>query len=452
MAFLPIALGIEGKLCVVVGGGAVAERKVKTLDSFEARVKVIAPKLTSVLTSMVKDSRIEHAGRDFLEGDLTGAFLVFAASDDVEVNRTVATEAKSAGILVNVVDRPELCDFYMPAIAKRGDLVMAVSTSGRFPMLAASIRDELERIYAPEFEGYLMTLGALRERMDRERIPAEQRKAILKRALEINPEGETCVAGKVYLIGAGPGDPGLITVKGLGKLSEADVVIYDRLVPRELLAHAKTGAEVIYVGKTPGTHSLPQEEINEILIAKGLEGKTVARMKGGDPCVFGRCGEEAIALARAGIAFEIIPGVTSATAAPASAGITITKRGVASCVTILSGHQGEVDRAEMDWSAIANTGGTIVIMMGIRTIEMTTAKLMEGGLSPETPVVVVEKGTLPGERVIEGTLGDISVKVREEGVESPAVVVVGEVVARAIRPDGARNDDTDGVRSDNEVS
>lgn len=233
--------------------------------------------------------------------------------------------------------------------------------------------------------------------------------------------------GRVYLIGAGPGDPKLMTVRGLECIREADVVVYDRLVNKELLSHAKKSAEIVYVGKAPGNHSIAQSEINRILIDKAGEGKVVARLKGGDPCIFGRGGDEALALAKSGIPFEFVPGVSSAYAVPAYAGIPLTKRGLASSAAVVTGH--EVDEGEVNFAALAKLGGTIVFLMGVRNLEKIATKLMDAGLSESTPAVIICDGTLPKQREVTGKLGDIAAKAKAAGITSPAVIVIGKVVA-----------------------
>ncbi len=232
--------------------------------------------------------------------------------------------------------------------------------------------------------------------------------------------------GKVYLIGAGPGDPKLITVRGLECVREADAVVYDRLVNKAIVDEARKGAEVIYVGKEPGNHSIAQSEINRILISKAREGKVVARLKGGDPCIFGRGGDEALALAESGIPFEFVPGPSSAHAVPAYAGIPLTKRGLAPCAALVTGH--EVEEGEVNFAALAKLGGTIVFLMGVRNLERISTRLISEGLSKSTPAAVIGDGTLPAQRTITGKLGDIAQKAKEAGITSPAVIVIGEVV------------------------
>jgi uroporphyrin-III C-methyltransferase len=234
-------------------------------------------------------------------------------------------------------------------------------------------------------------------------------------------------SGKVYLIGAGPGDPDLITVKGLRCLRTADVVIYDRLVDPSLLDESRLDALRIYAGKGPHCHTVAQREINDLLIAHASQGKVVARLKGGDPFVFGRGGEEAIALAEAGILFEIIPGVTSAIAVPAYAGIPVTHRGVAPLFTVVTGHEGVAGSPPIDWEALASVGGTIVILMGVAALPNITRRLIAGGLAPDVPAAVIQQGTTVSQRVVAGTLADIAVLAKDAGLSSPAITVVGTV-------------------------
>lgn len=244
-------------------------------------------------------------------------------------------------------------------------------------------------------------------------------------------------SGKVYLIGAGPGDPGLMTVRGLEILGQADVVVYDRLIDTSLLAQARPGAEQVYVGKATGKHSLAQGEINALLVAQGRAGRLVARLKGGDPFVFGRGGEEALALAEAGIAFEIVPGVSSAVAVPAYAGIPVTQRGLAATVTIITGHEDEAGQgAGVDWPAIALQDGTLVFLMGVANLPTIVKELIENGRGPDTPAAIIEKGTTPEQRVVVGTLGDICLLAVAARIQAPAITVVGDVVSLGERLGG----------------
>ncbi len=239
--------------------------------------------------------------------------------------------------------------------------------------------------------------------------------------------------GTVYLVGAGPGDPELITRKGLRLLRAADVVVYDRLIAPELLDEARPDAELIFVGKGPGCHTMPQEGINGLLVAHGRRGRAVVRLKGGDPFVFGRGGEEALALAAAGVPFEVVPGVSSAVAVPAYAGIPVTHRGHAPLLTVVTGHEGEGASEPVDWAALAKLGGTLVIMMGLSALPRLTERLIEGGLAPETPAAVIARGTTRDQRVVTGTLADIAARATVEQVQSPAITVVGAVAGLSER-------------------
>ncbi|MBX5449610.1 uroporphyrinogen-III C-methyltransferase [Thermogemmatispora sp.] len=246
---------------------------------------------------------------------------------------------------------------------------------------------------------------------------------------ELDLQGATLERGKVYLVGAGPGAPDLITLKGLRCLRAADVVLYDRLVAPELLAEARAGAELIFAGKSPGCHQMSQVEINRLLIEHARRGALVVRLKGGDPFVFGRGGEEAEALAQAGIPFEVVPGVSAALAVPAYAGVPVTHRGLASLVTIVTGHKERGHEASaVDWQALARIRGTLVILMGVRTLPQIAAELQAGGLDPATPALVVEWGTLPRQRAVQGRLAEIAERAAQAGLGAPAVVVIGEVV------------------------
>jgi uroporphyrin-III C-methyltransferase/precorrin-2 dehydrogenase/sirohydrochlorin ferrochelatase len=448
MAFgYPVMLELEGRRCVVVGGGTVGENKVHGLLEAKALVTVIAPELTAGLDDLARDGSITVLRRPYAPGDLEGVFLAIAATDDSETNAQIFDEANERGVLLNAVDDIDHCHFAAPSVIRRGDLIVALSTGGKAPALAKQLRRKLATQFSEEYSTLLDLLGEVRQKalavrkvefeewarrweraMDRDllRMVKEGRIQEAKDLLwsDLNgpePEGDS-PKGFVWIVGAGPGDPELITVKGRSVLDRADVVVYDRLVSPDLIE----GKEAIYAGKAPGSHSAPQDEINALLIRLATEGKRVVRLKGGDPFVFGRGGEEAEALAAAGIAFSVIPGPSSATAALAAAGIPVTDRRYASSVTIVTGHCGGPET--VDWKAIAASSETIVILMGMKNIEEIADKLLEGGLSPQTPSAIVENGTLSSQRVLVSELGKLSSAAAAEGMGSPAVIVVGEVV------------------------
>jgi uroporphyrin-III C-methyltransferase / precorrin-2 dehydrogenase / sirohydrochlorin ferrochelatase len=447
MAFgYPVMLELQGRRCVVIGGGAVGEGKVRGLLEAKALVTVIAPELTAGLDDLARGGSITVLRRPYAPGDLEGAFLAIAATDDSATNAQIFDEANERGALLNAVDDIDHCHFAAPSVIRRGDLIVALSTGGKAPALAKQLRRKLASQFSEDYATLLDLLGEVRQKalsvrkVDFQEWARRWERAMERDLLQMVKEGRIQEAkdllwsdlngpepagnrpGFVWIVGAGPGDPELITLKGRSVLDRADVVVYDRLVSPELIE----GKEAIYAGKAPGSHSAPQEEINALLIRLATEGKQVVRLKGGDPFVFGRGGEEAEALAASGIEYSVVPGPSSATAALAAAGIPVTDRRYASSVTIVTGHCGGPET--VDWKAIAASSETIVILMGMKNIEDIARQLLEGGLSPQTPAAIVENGTLPSQRVVVSQLEDLSGAASAGGFGSPAVIVVGEVV------------------------
>ncbi len=456
--YYPISLDLRERACVVVGGGAVAEQKVLGLLEAGARVLVVSPVLSWRLEDLAAQGVIEVRRRRYRGGDLEGAFVAIAATDDRAVNRAAWAEAEERGTLLNAVDDPDRCHFIAPAVHRQGDLTVAVSTAGKSPALAVRLRDRIGRVIGPEHATLVDLLGEWREEVAR-RVPQPRRRAKLwyeivdsdvldwirrgdvpragRRIAELvrtaeEPEaprpapGDAQSGGKVYLVGAGPGSPGLITVRGLELVQAADVVAYDRLVHPKLLDLAPPWAERIFVGKRPTGRSVEQRRINQLLIDLARAGRVVVRLKGGDPFVFGRGGEECEALRRAGVQFEVVPGVTAAIAAPASAGIPVTHRRYASAFAVVAGHEcdGEPD---LDWAALARLPA-LVVLMGLRALPEIASRLLAHGAHPETPAAVIANGTLDNERTVIGPLVTIAALVSEAGLEPPATLVVGEIV------------------------
>jgi uroporphyrin-III C-methyltransferase/precorrin-2 dehydrogenase/sirohydrochlorin ferrochelatase len=476
----PVVLHLAGEPVVVVGAGPVAERKVDALLESQARVTVIAPEATPGLQAHAARGAIRLVARGYQAGDLAGCRLAYVATDEAAVSRAVHAEASARGIWLNVADQPALCGFTAPAVVRQGDLVVAVSTGGASPALARLVRERLERELGPEYAAALTVLGRVRDRLReegalgtpqaREALQALAGPALLHAcrtrdgdlleellaralgpgwtpaglgvadlagnaglavdaALRLAP-GRAASAGCVYLVGAGPGDPDLLTVKGRRCLETADVVVYDALVDKRLLEHARPGAILVHAGKREGHHSRPQEEINALLVQYGRAGLAVVRLKGGDPFMFGRGGEEGLALAEAGVPFEVVPGVTAGLAVPAYAGIPVTQRNVAATVTFVTGHERTgKDLSQVRWEALGADRGTLVFFMGLRNLDEIAARLHEHGRPPGTPVAVIEWGTTDRQVTVTGTLATIVERVRAAGLEPPALVVVGEVVA-----------------------
>ena len=443
MGYFPFFLDLEGREGLVVGGGAVAARKVRKLLPCGPRLTVAAPEILPEIEALPGLTLIRRA---FEPSMLEGKFFVIAATDSREANREIAGLCRERGILVNAVDDKEACTFLFPALVRRGELTVGVSTAGASPSAAVWVKERVDGLLPEDFGALLDYLVSLRPAV-RERISEERRSGAFARLFsECMEQGfpleEEALAailegapktGKVYLVGAGCASADLITVRGLRLLERCGAVVYDDLLDQALLDAAPAGAERLYVGKRRGRHSMAQEEINALLIAKAREGKTVVRLKGGDPFVFGRGGEEALALQAAGVAWEYVPGVTSAVAVPGAAGIPVTHRGVSRGVHVVTAHTADTPDGlpeELDELARLKEG-TLVFLMGLSQLERIALRLTEAGLSPETPAAVVSGKSAP--RAVRGTLGDIAEKAREAGAEAPAVIVVGGTAGMDLR-------------------
>ncbi|MCR6690210.1 uroporphyrinogen-III C-methyltransferase [Cellulomonas sp.] len=386
-------LDVRGRRVLVVGGGPVAARRAARLVADGADVHVVAPEVGDDLAALVESGEVRWTARGYAAGDLDGAWLAHTATGVRAVDDRVAADAEAAHVWCVRADDAAASLAWTPAVARAGDVAVAV-TAGGDPRRSATLRAAIAT---------LLETGALPLR--HHRAPA---------------------AGQVTLVGGGPGDPGLITTRGRRALAEADVVVVDRLAPRALLDDLDEDVEVIEAGKGPHAHTLTQAEINAVLVERAQAGRRVVRLKGGDPYVLGRGGEEVAACVAAGVAVSVVPGVTSAIAVPAAAGIPVTHRGVARQVTILSAHD-----TTPDWPTLGRLEGTLVLLMGVGRLDTYAAELVAHGRPPGTPVAVVENGTLPEQRTTTGTLATIADLARERGVGNPAVVVVGEVAALA---------------------
>ena len=416
----PIVVTLNQVPVTVVGAGAVAERKIKTLLEGGARVTVVSPAATPPVEAWAAEGRLTLKRRPYRAGDLKGARLAYAATSLPEVNRAVRVEALAEGVWLNVVDRPDLCDFITPAIVRRGDLTIAISTNGRAPALARQIRENLERQFTADFADRVNEAAAARPKAKHDRCgaglpPGDDR------------PGRTGPAS-VALVGAGPGDPELLTLKGRRLLEHADTVVYDALVSSRLLHFCRPSAELVFVGKRDSRHTLPQQEINELLVSRAREGKRVVRLKGGDPFIFGRGGEEAAALAEAGLDYEVVPGVSAGVAVPAYAGIPLTHRDFTSELVFLTGHECVTNRIPIDWARYARTSASLVIFMGVHNLRNIARLLLEHGRDPGCPVAVIENGTTETQRTVVAPLVRIADVTRQAGILPPALIVVGDVV------------------------
>lgn len=449
-ALFPVFLDLAGRRVLLVGGGAVAHRKALALLESGADVEVGAPALVPELARAAAEGRLVHRAGVFVPEWLDGAWLVIAATDDAAVNATVAHEAEARRIWVNVVDDAPRCTFQVPARVERGPLQVAISTRGEAPMLARWLRETLEVQLDPALGALAAWLGGKREAL-RERFPDTARRRQVIEALIRGPaldalragrveQAEAAFAsaldeqaaprGRVILVGAGPGDPGLLTLRGLRALNQADVVLHDRLVSAEVLALARRDAERIEVAKEAGTHHTTQQRIHELLIEHARAGKTVVRLKGGDPFVFGRGGEELEALRSKGIAYEVVPGITAAVACGAYAGIPLTHRDHAQSVRFVTAHcRNSIDT--LDWAALAEDRQTLAVYMGAQGLDVLREKLVAHGRSPTTPFALIENGSRANQRVVLGTLADLPERAQAERVQSPALLILGKVAALA---------------------
>jgi uroporphyrin-III C-methyltransferase/precorrin-2 dehydrogenase/sirohydrochlorin ferrochelatase len=453
MDYLPIFLRLTDQPVLVVGGGEVAARKIELLLRAGAKVSVVAIDLGDELKQRLAAGEIEHLATEFLPEHLHRKRLVVAATDKQAVNAWVAHQAESQNIPVNVVDDRELSRFIVPAIVDRSPVVIAVGSSGDAPVLTRRLREKLES-FLPERLGVLASVaGKLRAKVKRRIVDASARRRFWERFFD-GPIASDLLAGRtqaeepqleqritdsiaraadlgampgeVVLVGAGPGDPGLLTLRALRAMQNADVILYDRLVSPEVLDLARRDATRIYVGKSAGTAHVVQEHINDLLVRLAREGKRVCRLKGGDPFIFGRGGEELEVLAAHGIRFEVVPGVTAAAGCAAYAGIPLTHRDHAQMLTFVTGHcKGETD--QLDWQALTRPGQTAVFYMGLGHLENILARLREHGLDDDRMAAVIEQGTQAAQRVVTGTLVELASKVSAAGIQSPALLIVGEV-------------------------
>jgi uroporphyrin-III C-methyltransferase/precorrin-2 dehydrogenase/sirohydrochlorin ferrochelatase len=452
MDYLPIFLRLNARPALIVGGGRVAARKVAWLVRTGAHVTVVAPQLHAELRGCVSRGECVHREGVFAPEQLAGVALVVAATDDRAVNTAVSAAACARNIPVNVVDAPDLSTFIFPAIIDRSPIIVAVSSAGAAPVLARRVREQIEALL-PARLGRLArfmgerrrdvhrVLGLLARRAFWERIASgttatrllagDEAGAAGAFANELRTSRLTRAAtgsgsGEVYLIGAGPGDPDLLTLRALQLLQQADVILYDRLVPEAILERARRDAERIPVGKAVGDHA-QQQRIHELLLQLAAAGKRVARLKGGDPFIFGRGGEEIELLAAHNIPFVVVPGITAALAAAAAAEIPLTHRRLAHSVTFVTGHA--VEDTHLDWAALAAPRHTVVFYMGVAQLPAIVAKLRAAGACADTGAVIVERAALSGQRVLRADLGRIAALAARERAAPPALLIVGAVAA-----------------------
>lgn len=450
MRYLPIWLDVHDKPCLMVGGGEVAARKAEMLLKSGAKLVVVAPRLGINMQRAVEAGEVEHWAREFNADDLKDMRLVVAATEIESVNQDVYEAAKAQGVLVNVVDSPDQCDYVNGAVVERDNLTIAISSGGGAPVLTRVIKSKLETLI-PAAYGSLSAL-VTRYRDDvKNKLSFSERKGFWERVLngpvaeaalagqtqraeqllqdEIQRGADTADTGEVYLIGAGPGDPDLLTFKALRLLQKADVVVHDRLVPEPIMNLARREAQRIYVGKLAADHSVPQDEISQILVDLAKQGKKVARLKGGDPFMFGRGGEEIALLAEHHIPFQVVPAVTSATGCAAYSGIPLTHRDHAQACVFVTGHTKDDKLDHLNWSQLAQPQQTVVFYMGLKNIAEICQRLIDAGAPMTRPVALVEQGTTPSQRVLIGELSNMAERVAASQIKPPALIMVGDVVS-----------------------
>ncbi|HEY9281387.1 MAG TPA: siroheme synthase CysG [Eoetvoesiella sp.] len=452
MTLYPLFADISGRRVLVVGGGEVAERKVKSLLSAGALVVAGAPVLSAGLKSLEQQGRIKTFHGPFTRDWLQEAWLVVAATDSREINRQVATLAGEARIFINVVDDPALSSFQVPSIVDRSPLIIAISSSGSAPVLARRVRERIESLFDQSIgaltglaEKHRSSIRRLRPGLSRRRefydwlldgpvasaLRKQQPELAGKLLIDELEKPTAAPVGKVILVGAGPGDPGLLTLKALRALNEADVILYDRLVSTEILALARRDATQISVGKRVGEdHNATQSRIHQLLLQHAQRGERVVRLKGGDAFVFGRGGEELEFLSTHQIPFEVVPGITAALACAAYAGVPLTHRDYAQSVQFITAHCSQ-DSPNPDWASLAREKHTLAFYMGVSQLEWLSSQLMQHGRAGTTPFALVENGTRPDQRVLTGVLADLAALARQHQFKAPSLLLIGEVAALA---------------------
>ncbi|GAB3031187.1 siroheme synthase CysG [Bowmanella dokdonensis] len=446
MQYFPLFVETQQLQVLVVGAGEVAARKIELLARTHATIKVVAPDISGPVRQFAQSGRITLHQRVYQEQDLKDVQLVFVATSDEPLNAQISVQAKARNLLVNVVDAPALCGFITPAIIDRSPVLIAMSSGGVAPVLLRYLRQKLEAFlprrisllgsFADRFrEQVKQRFNTVTERRYfwEEVFDGEIAEQLLKgneqqaerRMQEKLEQAEPKIQGEVYLVGAGPGDPELLTFRALRLMQKADLVVYDRLVSSEILDMVRRDAEKVYVGKAASNHTLPQEDINQLLVREAKAGKRVVRLKGGDPFIFGRGGEEIEILLEHGIGFEVVPGITAASGAASYAGIPLTHRDHAQSVVFATGHLQD-DSINLDWPALVQKHQTLVFYMGLTGLPVICRELIAQGMSPATPIALVEQATTQSQQVVTGTLSDIQEKAAH--IKPPALIIVGTVV------------------------
>jgi uroporphyrin-III C-methyltransferase/precorrin-2 dehydrogenase/sirohydrochlorin ferrochelatase len=443
---LPIFCQLRDRDCLLVGGGDVAERKARLLLDAGARLTVNALEVVPQFTVWAENGQVTLVTGDFTESLLDTSWLVIAATDDEQVNARVSQAAEARRIFCNVVDAPKQASFIMPSIIDRSPLMVAVSSGGTSPVLARLLREKLEAILPQHLGQVAHYAGQLRARVKKQFATMSERRRFWEKlfvndrlAQSLANQDQQAIAetteqllsedldnrGEVVLVGAGPGDAGLLTLKGLQQIQQADIVVYDRLVSDDIMNLVRRDADRVFVGKRAGYHCVPQEEINQILLREAQKGKRVVRLKGGDPFIFGRGGEELETLCNAGIPFSVVPGITAASGCSAYAGIPLTHRDYAQSVRLVTGHL--KTGSELDWHNLTAEKQTLVFYMGLNQAATIQQKLLEHGMAADMPIALVENGTAIKQRVVDGTLAELGELAQQ--VVSPSLIIVGRVVS-----------------------
>jgi uroporphyrin-III C-methyltransferase/precorrin-2 dehydrogenase/sirohydrochlorin ferrochelatase len=450
MKHLPIFLSIRHKPCLVVGAGSIAARKIALLLKAGADVSVVAKNIGSEVAELERQGVIRCLVRNYEPADLTGVKLVIAATNVAELNAEISTIAQAQNIPVNVVDNTELCSFLMPSIIDRNPIQIAISTGGASPVLARLIRSKLEASIPSAYGELAKLVDNYRENVKQAFDNVDLRRRFWESVLE-GPVAEFALSGRmndaqkmlgeliqsadpdpeykgeVYLVGAGPGDPDLLTFKALRLMQKCDVVVYDRLVSEPIMELVRRDAEKIYAGKASANHSISQENINQLLVRLAKQGKRVLRLKGGDPFVFGRGGEEIGELIEENIEFQVVPGITAASGCTTYAGIPLTHRDHSQACIFVTGHR-KIDGDDLNWAMLSHANQTVVFYMGLDNVQRICDALKKHGRDENTPAALIEKGTTPAQRVLIGNLNTLPGLVKSNDVRAPTLIVVGEVV------------------------
>jgi len=452
MDHLPIFLDVKDRKVLVAGGGTAAARKAEMALRAGARIELYSDALGDEFIDLKDHQRFTHHRRAVSAEDLEGCVLAYGAAEDETIDRHVHALAKAARVPVNVPDQISLCDFIAPAVLDRSPIVVGISSGGASPILARAIKARLETLIPASFGKLAGFVGGFRDVVAKRLPKSHDRLRFWERATEgtaadfllagneaaakaqllkeLNDASETAAGpplGEVYLVGAGPGDPDLLTFRALRLMQRADVVLYDRLIGDEVMNLVRRDAQRIYVGKLPQQHTMPQEEISQMLARLAREGKRVLRLKGGDPFIFGRGGEEIEVLASEGIPFQVVPGITAASGCSSYGGIPLTHRDHAQACIFVTGH-GKDGHVNLDWKTLLQPRQTVAIYMGLSSLPALMQEFISRGADPKLPAAVIENGTRPEQRVVTGTLDTLAQKIADAGFKAPAMIVIGTVV------------------------